>query len=571
MSSSICEKYSGVVINQNQAKPFALSSQNKEGKNLWFYQTFRLPSEYRRGTEFKEQRYPGLSGFQIQVSIPEGEASSVAINYTIDQYFFGVSWGNLTHGQVTGAHTDGEKVWLDIFLPKEIVVTKEFFSDAGSLLRIGFQNVSKVEDFWYSFPNPYSQGTALENAEEPSGTLKIEGHEKDCSFNFRILGLTADSGTDYLGNPYRSAVVQSSAQNAITTDGENSGYWLSQPQPSRFAVVSYYADLRPFPEVPKYEIVEGKAVAINPEAKEEGVVIDSLLLDPITPGVAFNIYYSNDLVGSGTSEPTEKEWEEKLWTRVPKSWVTSKRQTYVLPEPVTAKFVKVEFSYLQAKSYNPGNYQLPKNYKKFPDWVSQTFIAALKTPEFIAQNVGVVFDALEFSYQYYLGDLSQAPINPSIIRPAESSNQVDATTLEKINLQLNTYTNPPAVQANSSTLLGSLVSQKAFDQINYPVEGTPEFSGVVHLGVSGLNREGIVLDQSMPVMYFFLTCRHAYKELLATFDNNRAYFAGVNELSFIRNVYTTTSDSELYIESGNDDVNSERNDFVLEDNDWFTY
>ena len=95
----------------------------------------------------------------------------------------------------------------------------------------------------------------------------------------------------------------------------------------------------------------GSVELIEPEIEDNAVVIDSIILDPLTPGVAFNIYYTNDLTGSESNEPmTEEQWEQKLWQRVPQSYVTSVKTTYVLPEPITAKFVKIEFSQLQATS-----------------------------------------------------------------------------------------------------------------------------------------------------------------------------------------------------------------------------
>jgi hypothetical protein len=80
----------------------------------------------------------------------------------------------------------------------------------------------------------------------------------------------------------------------------------------------------------------------------------------------------------------------------------------------------------------------------------------------------------------------------------------------------------------------------------------------------------VVFEQSLPVMYFFLTCRHGYKELQATFDNNRAYFCAVNEIAFMRNDYTTAADTSLYIESGGDLQNATLNDFTMgSDGNWY--
>lgn len=724
---SICTDYSGVILNQNEFT----GSLNPDGKQL--YQTFRLPREYQRGATAHETRFPSLSGFQVLVSVPTGGAADVVVEYTVDQYFFGEGWGNLAKGTTKECHADG-KVWIDVFLEKEIPVDASMTTDV-SLLRIGIKTTG-VEKIWYSSPNPLLGEEAYEDTTELGSSLA-----------FRILALSADEGTDFLGNPYRSVVVRASAHNTNTEGNSNSGYWLSSPQPSRFAVVSHYSDLRPFPEKPRFGVanevpnpsfeydvpgripalwdssssywtktgadllvsnaeapphgkhylavattgvrategvvlrnkikvavgvpktfsvwvrilgaggamkiglgdtvvgheqttftatntwtrvsvtltptasgttqlavclvneeartffidgamvnagiepanyVDGDQISarwdnqrglsgsielVDPAVKDDAIVIDSILMDPITSGVAFNVYYSNDLKGSEEGPPTDAQWAEKLWTHVSESYTTSQRKTYTLPHPIVAKFIKIEFSYLQAKSYNPGDFQMPIPYKKYPDWVANYFIASIKSPEFIAQNVGVTYDALEFAYNYFLGDLVQGPTLPQ--SPSESGpniGQVDSHTLEQINLNLNRWTDPPAAQADPTTLLGRRAINEAFAQTDYPVEGIPDFLGPNNISVSSLNREPIILDQSMPIMYFYLTCRHFYKELRATFDHNRAYFAGVNELAYLRHTYTTSSDTELYIESGADDINTNRNDFVIEPGgDWFVY
>lgn len=753
--STICENYSGIVINQNRT-PTKETDFLAVGASQ-FYQSFRLPGNYQLGTDADEFRYPDLSGFQLLVDIDEGFAANVSMNYTLDYYIFGSGWANLTKGTIAGSHADGPQVWLDVIFPTSVPVSQTI---ANSLLRIGFQNTGLagegIESAWFSEPNPLASGQALSSIATP-----LKNPEGDpFSFCFRILSLTADSGIDFLGNPYRSVVVQADANNTSSTNGSNSGYWLSAPQPSKFAVVSNYFDMRPVPsasygfsnlivnpnfeydavgEMPKgwskdelgtvsfsnWKVEEGwsagegkkamhviaslapegragimlsevdevpvipgaiyhcqgtfKPVTLNgceyrlentwytaahveinnglisltvleetvikkfskapPNAAfmrmrcylhnptgstqttniwydnvaftpvkseselspyfdgdsincqwtgqpgssgsiqvfEEGpeentVVIDSVLLDPLTPNIAFNVYYSSDGVSDETT--TEQEWENKLWTRVPKTFVANQRQTYVFPEPIATKFVKIEYSHLQAQSYNAGQSQIPTTYKKFPKWVEDFFLAQLESPQFIASNVGVTYDALTFAYNPFLKDLAQdpdAPVTADSPNANESAaNLVDATTLERIKLNMKPYQQPPAAQADPSTLLGKIAQTAALSSSNYSVESNPS-SFVPIQTVSSLNRGNLVAEESMPIMFFYLTCRHAYKELSAPFDHNRAYFAGVKEVAFIRNNYTTTADENLYIENGADDLNVEVNDFVIEDQEWFTY
>ena len=773
--SNVCAEYSGVVIDQN------VITESLTPNNSFYYQEFRLPEDYLRGVKSGQTRFPGISGFQLLVAVTKDAATTATLNYTIEQHNFGNSaWEVLAKGTVTGAQADGEHIWIDIILNKEIPVDVSMTTNVSEL-RIGFQIVSGIEKVYYAQPNPLP---GFVEALQSNGKSLLT---PSASFAFRLLGLIGDSGTDFLGDPYRSVAIHSSAQ-APVGENTNSGYWLSAPQPSKFSVTSHYSDLRTFPTTPiygvintilnpsfEYDVIGGQPFGwfVNPPleelpselpipAKKEGagkwqqpleavlrfdtyesqatfkviktveaphgnnvlevntvahiagryhepegayaqiavglakpitfsiwvrsnvgkyslvleigdsivgkaeevvevnaewqrfsvtltpiesgtttvavrtvanetnartfyidgamvnagtvaapyidgdspsakwenqrsrsgsielpkteltdapVVIDSVLINPTTPGVAFNIYYTNDLTGTPTSkevneegvnpEMTEEQWEQKLWVHVPQSYVTSVKTTYVLPEPITAKFIKIEFSQLQARPYEPGDYQKPTGYKLFPDWVATPFLAELTLPAFTAKRVGVVYDALELGYKPLIEDLIQGPSSPEHPTPTPSiappaSNRVDPETLRKIETTLNTYLRPPAARADPLTLLGARAATNANNAPSYPVEGEPQFRGNTTVAVSGLNRQAIVLDESMPVMFFWVTCRHEYKEGFATFESDRAYFAGLKELAFLRNQYSVAGDTELYIEAGTDDTNTERSDFNVE-------
>lgn len=776
--SNVCADYSGVVIDQN----VVTASLTPGGS--FVYQEFRLPEDYQRGVKAGQVRLPGISGFQVLVEVAVGAASPTAespvkINYTIEQHNFGNSaWEVLAKGTAVGAQAEGEKVWIDAILGEEIPVDVSMTTNVSEL-RIGIQVVSGITKLYYATPNPLP---GFVEAVQSDGSTPLAGKEAaPASLAFRLLGLVADAGTDFLGDPYRSVAIHSSAQVPVG-ENTNSGFWLSAPQPSRFAVTSHYSDLRKFPETPiygvinrllnpsfEYDIVGGqpfgwqitsdfreddatpaqpasektgagkyrqaleavlnfdvsfenqcvlkvvnkpeaqrglnsleiataehgktrfhdpegayaqihvglakattfsvwirssagsypvvievgdgtvgkaeevvtitpewqrfsvtltsplatgptsvavrtlaaetkarvfyidsaqaqsgmKATAyidgdqpsckwenqrgrsgsvelVEPKVEDNAVVIDSIILDPITPGVAFNIYYTNDLTGTEGDKPmTEEEWEQKLWIHIPQSYVTSVKTTYVLPEPITAKFVKIEFSQLQARPYEPGDYQKPTGYKLFPDWVALPFLAEISVPSFTAKRVGVIYDALELGYQPILNDLIQGPSTPEHPTPTPTvappaANRVDPETLRKIELQLNTFLKPPAARSDPLTLLGARAATNAENQPSYPVEGEPKFRGNTTIAVSGLDRQAVVLDESTPVMYFWVTCRHEYKEAKARFENDRAYFAGLKELAFLRAQFSVAADTNLYLEAGTDDANTERSDFNVE-------
>lgn len=718
--ANLCAEYSGIVLNQNARTGFLLADFD------WHYQTFRFPENYTRG-EGEQIRCPSLSGFQILV---KAKSTKSILNYTIERYnkITGRSIV-LAKGFVNGVQATGVETWMDVILDKEIEITPNMVSKK-SLFRIGFQSEYGIEAFCIASPNPLREDV---EAYQSDGKTPLS---PSASFAFRILGLTADSGTDFIGDPYRSVVINTRAEEA---NGQNNinGYWLSSPQPSEFAVISHYTDLRPVPVVPsvgfvnlisnpsfeydkvgsnpaiwkpitaelivaeeeepefagerrkikdlkittegtgrgtyveaplvkensytfsayvmteeanfnialvlgteetKFEVKKGiwervtvsftpnetkevraeilakvagkhiffvKEVMINKGStatlffdgdnascqwsgqkghspsveyvesaiENEGVVVDSVLIDPLTPGVGFNLYYTNDLRGSESEgEMTEEDWEQKLWIHIPQTYVTSVKTTYVLPEPIKAKFMKVEFSNLQARAYNPGDFQRPVKYKIFPEWVALPFLAELTLPNFVARKVGVAYDALELLYKPLIEDLIQAPNSPllpsavSTILP--NPNNVDATTLAQIDLTVNSFLDTPSGRVDSSTLIGQHVTAQS--QKNYPVEveaSTPR----LNFFVSNQNRQAVVFDQSYPVMFFWVTCRHEYKEQFAELEYNRAYFAGLKEVAFLRESYTTTSDKEFYIEPGGDDLNVERNEFFVNEGEWFTY
>jgi hypothetical protein len=820
--------YSGVVLNQNAIPTGELAWVMSDNGNL-VYQTFTLPSNYIRGTD--SPHTPDLSGFQVYCSIIQGFAEAATLNYVVQ--FYNEGWYTLTQGTQIGCHADGN-VWFDVIFGQSIPVTPlmlssqlricittpnvmptalvpfdipvEIGADGEYIINgIGYtatltqgipypivvngypsylmQRVDGsivysyqvgVTTLPYVQPTPlYGQAQSTGQAYQADGLTPLLGAFTTSSFDFRILGLVADSGTDFMGNEYRSAVTTASVTNTDTTStasGSTSGnYYMSPPQPSRFAVIPTYWDVRPQATSPSFGVanivlnpsfeydainvnpvnwltqgaaaptlrasatwaasgvqsmkVTGTSTATNqlngaetvnsapvqggqvysvsavanitvantggiyiallwlnssgslvssaagaaqtgtgvktlsltatapssigvaslsvavyskananaepftfyvdsvcatqsanvlpyfdgdtvgyewtgqkgdspsiqliaPSVQDNSIVVDTVLVDPLTPNMAFNVYYSTD--DTGTSDNmTEADWEGKLWQRVPEVFLSTQRQQYALPEPIIAKYMCVEFTNLQAQSYDTGPFQVPISYKKFPTWVANFFIAEMDLPSFTVDQVNVQYDALDFAYSYYLDDLDQSPETPTAA-PVDASAQLtsyfnsqtasseaglDATTLSQINLVMNIFSQTPVTNVDTSGVLGSYV-QGIYNGTT-PPNSTYENSiipPVDYTTVSSLSREPVVFENTLPVMYFFLACRHAYKELLATFEYNRAYFAGINDIAFMRNDYTVIADTDLYIESGGDLQNAKRNDFVLDvDSNWYTY
>lgn len=607
--SVITEQYSGIVLNQNQ-KPIDSTSNLNLLDGNWRIQEFFLPSNFIRGTD-DEEITPALSGWQLLVSVEGGQATTATLDWRLEYDVFGIGWIKLTEGTTSGAFIDGNKVWFDMYFEAPLDVSGEIATSrfrlsfrsrvpvstemlsvisTGSSIQIedtvyalaivegqsyplnhdgidGFVYWNASEDTitweaqqgitaaWFSVPNPLAlSGSA--KAYNGDGVTPLTNGADQYSFCFRVLALTADDGTDFLGNTYRAVVVNSDPQNVSTVDGDADKIWTSKPNPSRFAVESLYFDVR--------------------SADDSAVVVDRVLLDPVTTGVYFSVYYSSE----GDPGTTESEWENKLWDRVPLTFRATQRDAHALPQPIVAKYIKIEFTHLQAKSYSAGDFAKPISYKKHPKWVLDYFLARLSSANaqgngLIANRVAVVFDALDLAYNYYLDDLAQEPLSPIEVdasyipfvqtflnNQSDQSDQVDPITLQKISLALAPYQSAPSTFASSDYILGQIAQQGA-TQLSYPTEGPPP-PGTSFDDVDQLRDEAVVIENDWPVMFFYLTCRHKYREIVAPLTFNRAYFVGIREIAFLRDNYTTASDTNQYIESGGDEDMMARNDFITD-------
>jgi hypothetical protein len=558
---------SGVVLNQNQA-PASLADKIDVTDGAWRFQEFLIPDRYARGTDTSELLIPSLTGAQLLTTVTDASAS---LAWKLEYDLFGSGWITLTSGTATGAPAVGNRVWLDLMFDNPVEISNEMLEFR---FRIGFSGASGVSHAWASNPNPLASQHV--SARAANGTTAIQIGGQDVSFLFRVLGLVADDGVDFLGNSYRSAVRTSSAQNVNTVEGDEDAIWLSKPNPSRFAVENLYFDMRKY-RPPTYTGTTPNTLTLA----DEEAVIDSILIDPVTPNVYFNVYYSSE----GDAATTEEDWEFKLWERVPQTFKATKRESHVFPKPIRTKYIKIEFTHLQADHYAAGTFARPVKYKKHPKWVLDYFLArvdALSTNDLFSGKVAVVYDALKLAYDYYLDDLSQrpdAPVEKDIAYQSAAqfldqrndiSDQVDPLMLEKISLSLAPYRSHPSTFADQDTLLGqaavgsqsqSLVATPDFG--DYPVERPVSSSGD-RTDLQDLRDSAVIFENDYPVMFFYLTCRHRYREIVATFEQDRAYFVGIREISFQRERYATAFDSDQYIEPAGDMLNTERNDFTMQ-------
>lgn len=620
---SVAERFSSVTVAQNAVATSETVLSFVDGYNV--YQEFRLPRDYTRGKNTSEARTPPLTGFQVLLRVNAGYSDVATLDWVLERYEQGVGWQPLDEGTTIGTARSGARVWYSVYVNEPIDILPTWvddvfrfgirgrsddlgtfmqeveyengfvsinaepiavrlqpgvphhfeYDDVPSVLyqdaasnRVYFSTERGAAAVLKTAPNPLS----LQNmaAYQSDGTTPLTEETIPTSLNFRILTGTAEAGTDFFGNTFRSVVNRTRVGAVTSLDSEEKDrYWMSKPNPSKFAVESLYFDISDY--------------LGNPST------VDRVMIDPLTPGVFFNIYYTDE----GDPGTDNTQWSDKLWHRVQSTYQMKGRYTHVLPKPVTARYIKIEFTHLQPKWYAAGNFQKPILYEKHPKWVLDYFMLRTEVERntddpFIARRLGIEYDTLDLAYNYYLDDLGQDPIpNATPVKTRaeitnylqqrnDTSDQVDGETLAKIRRVFFPYAQRPGVRARLDYLLstyaigGSIKTSELVLTPAVPVE-VPYTSPGISDYVSNVNREKLIIEQNFPVMYFFLDSRHRYRQVVAPLDNDKAYFAGVKEIAFLRDRYGVAFDAPLYIESAGDKVNTERNDFFQNGTRWETH
>jgi len=239
--------------------------------------------------------------------------------------------------------------------------------------------------------------------------------------------------------------------------------------------------------------------------------------------------------------------------------------------------MKIEYSHLQARAYQPGAFQQPIRYQKHPKWVLDYFLARLNDQrvsedQFVPRRVSVLYNALDLAYNYYLDDLRKEVELPAqfagtglnelaefLGQRSDLSDSIDVETLGRINLTLDPYREGLSLQIRQEdTLLNRFVANTIGSSGR---EGAPRQNFQFDPSVSSINRDAVVFEQSYPVMFFYVTARHRYREVQASFTHDRAYFVGIREVAFLREKYAAATDTAMYVEVGGDNVNFARSDF----------
>lgn len=473
---------------------------------------------------------------------------------TDDRFDSPVGWVGVGEGETTVDKTGDQ--WFDIkFAPLEI---------ADAWVNQKFKIVIVNDDqatFGYNVSSTLpNQATAYKAAGLP---LDNTG-DGTSSLTMRVLAATADEGTDFLSNKFRSTVAKYDSNNINAGDDL---FWSSKPNPSKYGVENLYFDVS--------------------SDSGNSSVIDSIFLDPITSGVNFNVYYSADTTGP-TDLGDTGAWDKLLWTWVPKTFKAHKKQNYVLPHPITAKYIKVEFSSLQASYYSPGVNDKPILYKKYPSWVVNYFLSIYnmrynKTEDpVIESQTRLTYDLLNLAFNYYKGDIINVANKPVVIDNANQGqavvnllqnatvalNDYDQISLTNIKAAFDKFRRHPGYHTDAGTVVGSAATIKSINEyFNYSVEKLIIPRGKTD-SVSTTDRNHLLLEKQMPTMYFYPICRHGYQKAYAKFENNKAYFVKIREIRFERNNHNVISDKDFYKFVPGDNNNFEHCDFIISSNEW---
>lgn len=532
---------SGFVINQNLPHTVYGTSTTQN----YIAQEFKLPSNFARSS-----KNPKITGLQLNLSTNN---KTFSLKYSLQTYNVLYGWRRIFEGQFNAAEQPIGDKWLPInFKPFEI--NSDYLNQK---FRVVITKINGIDKIYYSDKSPFTEDSCNFYYNATTTPVSITG-----ALRFRLMGDVADNGTDIFGNQYRSLVYSQAASNVI--DLNTNTWWVSKANPSKYGVENLYFDF----------------------GKKD--VVDAIFLDPVTPNVNFNVYYYDGIETPGTSVDS---WDSLLWKRIPKQFTATKRQNYLFPTSIYTRYIKIEFTSLQAQSYLTGDFQKPVRYKKHPQWVLDYFLSiyAYLNNEtydpFIQNQVDVSFDVLQLAFNYYKGDIIQISANPQdlkvvnestdnldqtirnlLIKNADGVESLDVTTYAKVKKSFDPFMDHPAMRSNFDSALSNIILNNA-QTANYPIEDRM----ITQAGtatVSTQDRNHLISEKTVPHMYFFVDSRHGYREAIAKLPEGKAYFVGIKEIAFQRKDHKVLSNDNMYVTISGNNYNLQTNDFSFDGTVW---
>ena len=506
--------------------------QAADPRNFWSSQEELPPATETLTFDFGSVRPVNCLSFEI-IGKP--------IDITV-QYWNGTTWVDFTdnpafNNEHSAAYLGGENPWIYIenhFLESPTVTTQQ--------VKMTFTR--RTDPFPFKDSDLFPWSIDIRNLQ----LLYIVDDASD---------YTVDTGSDILGNTFRTELYQYAATNA--TDGNSTTYWKSFPNPDPQGVEALYLDLRN----------SGNAV-----------VVDEVYIDPITYGPHMHFYYSND--------DSTSDWDLKLWVPVPRHYIL-KKGFHSLPSATTLKYLKVEFSNLVPVPYNVPEYPNFHSftYKKFPTWVQNYFQGVYTGINSTGDLVGLVdqveIDPLSLAYTTPNDMLSSAelnstfPANPGTLLQAyiqgvaaqqnlipEAQQELESEISFRNSFQ---WQNDLSTELDTNRAFTRLLLQLATNSSSFGAEDpAPQLLPPSVQSVPDLQESQ---DKKLaPMMWFPMTCRHTYQVVRTTRSDKIAYFVGIREIGAYRKDYTVADDPTSYVEVFGDAQNVAENDFIQSDLIW---
>lgn len=447
--------------------------------------------------------------------------------------------------------------WIDVFFDNPVVTSA---SDQYQL-RVRSEDLTTSSKVYAKTNNPLKI-LPDEDTTNIDAYLAIQGsnpiQQKDSAIVFRVWADIGEAGKDVFGNEYREGVRRDRAENV--NDSTIHTNWISGPNPDPTAVECLYFDVRTLNEA---------------TGKFDSSVVDSLRIDPITPGIFMTMYYANENV-QGVAPITvdyPNGWEGVRWVPiVPPGapYKVDRDQIFDLPHPVRASYICLEFTSLLPLPYRLNEFpELPPiRYKAFPESVKQRVNAVRPAQDdlYVQDTESVSVDLLslfrvsdEFNYRQY-NDIDVNFITNNAWLTAENIAQgrtstdsfnapVDPRTLAQIYFMgTQMYYSALPTKTNTDNVLGQFIASsyinKDYAQTEIPPGGTTSTQLVSN--VNDRNTTAYATTPEVVNPYWFPNIeRHAYSVMTGKFRNHKAYFAGIAEVEFLRKDFTLERDDTV--------------------------
>ena len=304
-----------------------------------------------------------------------------------------------------------------------------------------------------------------------------------------------------------------------------------------------------------------------------------IIEDPSNVGISINSIEFRKNVAN-----TVNDWDYKLWNPINKHYRIQKGFLN-LPNPITAKYIKLEFSKLTPVPYESiYNPNLPLvEYNAYPSWVvayiNDTFSQVTSLNQLKAENVN--YDLINTGIQKpnqtllgkiepqstldYIKSLSVADVtqiaqnqynkwfaqgSAFFPTPANQVPQIYPNTLYQEDGLFSTVQNPNVLsQAYSGANQGAFSNYSQESGLTPPVVGP----------ITARSDNSIIGEKNYPDLWFPRICRHGYQTVQTRRDNKLAYSIAINQIGFYKKDRSVPTNDSFYFETLADISNADSN------------